>query len=120
MNERGGDEEQLLRFDTVRTWIENVQSSSLRPAADRRWRLELLQQFCDHIGTDPDAMVRTSRDDARTKSGYLKQLVAWASSLPLSDRARHDAENTIRGFFMRNGFRVVTRPYRDVYQRSPR
>jgi hypothetical protein len=44
--------------------------------------------------------------------------VSWAGQLPGSDRARHDAENTIRSFFMRNGFRVVARPYRDVYERS--
>jgi hypothetical protein len=44
--------------------------------------------------------------------------VSWAAELPGSDRARHDAENTIRSFFMRNGFRVVAGPYRDVYERS--
>lgn len=108
----------LLQYETVRLWIESVQKTSLRPAADRARRLELLAAFTDHIGVDPDTIVETSRGDAKAKNGYLKQLVAWAKGLDGSDRARHDAENTIRGFFMRNGFRVVARPYRDVYQRT--
>jgi hypothetical protein len=115
--DRTGTAEDLLRHETVRLWIESVQKTSLRPAADRARRLELLKAFTDHIGVDPDTIVETSRGDAKAKNGYLKQLVAWARALPGTDRARHDAENTIRGFFMRNGFRVVARPYRDVYQR---
>lgn len=108
----------LMRYDSVRLWIESVQRTSLRPPADRARRLTLLGAFTAHIGVDPDTIVETSRGDAKTKNGYLRQLVTWARELPGTDRARHDAENTIRGFFMRNGFRVVARPYRDVYQRD--
>lgn len=110
--------EQLMRYYSVRLWIESVQRTSLRPAADQARRLELLGEFTSHIGVDPDTIVATSRGDASVKNGYLRQLVHWARELPGTDRTRHDAENTIRGFFMRNGFRVVARPYRDVYQRG--
>jgi hypothetical protein len=112
------DDEPLLAYASVRTWIESVQRTSLRPAAERATRLRLLQEYVDHVGVDPDTMVSTSRGDPKTKNGYLRELVGWARSLPVGDRARHDAENTIRGFFMRNGFRVVARPYPDVYRRS--
>jgi hypothetical protein len=108
----------LMRYDSVRLWIESVRRTSLRPAADHARRLEVLGEFITHIGVDPDTIVETSRGDAKVKNGYLRQLVRWARELPGTDRTRHDAENTIRGFFMRNGFRVVARPYRDVYQRG--
>ncbi len=124
MDRDNGDQdtatEPLLAYRSVRTWIESVQRTSLRPAAERVTRLRLLQGFVDHVGVDPDTMVDTSRGDAQTKNGYLRELVRWARTLPGSDRARHDAENTIRGFFMRNGFRVIARPYPDVYRRSTR
>ncbi len=110
--------EPLLAYRSVRTWIESVQRTSLRPVAERANRLRLLQEYVDHVGVDPDTIVETSRGDAKAKNGYLRELVGWARSLQVSDRARHDAENTIRGFFMRNGFRVVARPYPDVYRRS--
>jgi hypothetical protein len=110
--------EPLLAYASVRTWIESVQRTSLRPATERVTRLRLLQGYIDHVGVDPDTIVSTSRGDARTKNGYLRELVTWAKSLQVGDRARHDAENTIRGFFMRNGFRVIARPYPDVYRRS--
>jgi len=108
----------LLEYDSVNTWLDRTPTTGLRPGADRERRLALLQAYVDHVGVDPDTIVDSSRGDAATKNKYLKQLVQWASSLEGSDRAKHDAENTIRGFFMRNGFRVVARPYRDVYQRS--
>jgi hypothetical protein len=113
------DTEPLLVYRSVRTWIESVQRTSLRPAAERANRLLLMQQYVDHVGVDPDTIVATSRGDAAAKNGYLRELVRWARSLEVGERARHDAENTIRGFFMRNGFRVVARPYPDVYRRGP-
>lgn len=108
----------LMRYQAVRNWIENTPTTGLRPASDRAQRLELMRQFCAYLACDPDTLVATARGNPEIKNGYLKQLVSWAASLPLSDRARHDAENTVRGFFMRNGFRVVARPYRDVYVRD--
>jgi hypothetical protein len=110
-------DDELAQRASVRTWLESVQKGSLRPEADRRRRLDLMSQYVAHVGVDPDTIVARSRADATDKNAFLKQLVQWAGTLPGSDRARHDAENTIRSFFMRNGFRVVTRPYRDVYQR---
>jgi hypothetical protein len=112
--------EPLLAYRSVRTWIESVQRTSLRPAAERANRLRLLQEYVDHLGVDPDTIVDTSRGNATAKNGYLRELVRWARGRQMSDRARHDAENTIRGFFMRNGFRVVARPYPDVYRRGAR
>lgn len=109
--------DELAQRPSVRIWLESVQKATLRPDDDRRRRLDLMDQFVRHVGVDPDLIVARSRADATEKNRFLKQLVEWAGSLPVPERAQHDAENTIRSFFMRNGFRVVARPYRDVYQR---
>lgn len=108
----------LMQYASVRVWLENTPTTSLRPRDEQGRRLELLRQFCATVECDPDTLVTRARADAATKNALLKRLVTWAALLPGSERARHDAENTIRGFFMRNGFRVVARPYRDVYARG--
>ena len=105
-------------YESVARWAASLQSSGFRPVDDRARKLELLKQFCASLGVDPDTLVEKARADRDAKNGYLKDLVAWAKALPGTDRQRHDAENTIRGFFMKNGFRVVTKPYQDVYRRS--
>ncbi|MGE0486991.1 MAG: hypothetical protein AB7Q81_22765 [Gammaproteobacteria bacterium] len=110
-------EHPLLAHASARTWIEAGGAPGLRPGADRARKLEWLAQYCAYVEADPDRIIAAARGDAATKNDYLKRLKAWADGLPGSERARHDAENAIRGFFMRNGFRVVARPYRDVYQR---
>lgn len=111
---------QMLEYVTVRTWIESVQVAGLRPSNDREKRLEMIAAFVDHIGEDPDTIISRARGDAKAKNRYLGSLKRWAAQLPGTDRHRHDAENMIRGFFMRNGFRVVARPYADVYRRNAR
>lgn len=108
----------LLAFGSVQTWLAANAGSGLNPAAERARKLDWLAQYCAAVGSDPDIVVTASRGDAAVKNEYLKKLKTWADALPLGERARHDAENAIRGFFMRNGFRVVARPYRDVYQRK--
>jgi hypothetical protein len=105
-------------YETVARWTATFGSSGLRPVDDRRRKVELLEQFCASVGVDPDTLVAKARADRDAKNGYLRDLVAWAKTLPGTDRQRHDAENTVRGFFMKNGFRVMTKPYQDVYRRS--
>jgi hypothetical protein len=112
------DPHPLLAFPSVRQWLDTTPPAGLRPAEERARKLTVLADFCAHVDCDPDSLVANARSSAEIKNGYLKRLVAWAAALPGSPRARHDAENTVRGFFMRNGFRVVARPYRDVYTRG--
>jgi len=114
----GHENHVMLEYVSVRTWIESIQVISLRQTTDHTMRLDLMEAFVAHVGDDPDTIVAISRDDSKAKNRYLASLRGWAARLPGSERHRHDAENMIRGFFMRNGFRVVARPYADVYRRN--
>ena len=103
---------EFTAYETVARWAASFSRARASGRCDDRPRkLALLEQFCASVGVDPDTMVAKARADRDAKNGYLRELVAWAKALPGTDRQRHDAENTIRGFFMKNGFRVVTKPY---------
>jgi hypothetical protein len=114
---------ELTAYETVARWAASFSNvgqipKGQGPPDDRARKLAWLEQFCASAGVDPDTMVAKARADRDAKNGYLRDLVAWAKALPVTDRQRHDAENAIRGFFMKNGFRVMTKPYQDVYRRS--
>ena len=72
-------------YETVARWVASFQRSGLRPVDDRARKLELLEQFCASVGVDPDTLVAKARADRDAKNGYLKELVAWAKSLPGTD-----------------------------------
>ena len=102
----------------MRRWAASLRPSGFRPVDERPAKLELLRRYCGAVGTDPDTIIAKSRADREAKNDYLRQLVRWAKELPGGPRAQHDAEATVRGFFMKNGFRVMTKPYSDVYRRT--
>jgi len=115
-----GDELETIRqYSSVKLWIERTTDSSLRPARDWEKRLGHLRGFCEASGTDPDTMIKESVADTRAKNDHMRNLKQWCSTLPGNDRDRHEAENMIRHFFMKNGMRMMVKPFADVYRRSP-
>ena len=40
----------------------------------------------------------------------------WVAAKDLPDGKATRMENTVRGFFIKNGIKVMTRPYADVYR----
>jgi hypothetical protein len=118
MTPENGRADALAGYETVRRWAASFQRNPLRPVDERQRKLDLLGRFCEVVEVDPDTMVATARADKEAKNAYLRTLVRWARELPGTERERHDAENTIRSFFMKNGFRIMTKPYQDVYRRD--
>ena len=112
------DYEALKQYPSVARWIELTQDSSLRPARDWNRRLGYLSGFCESKGIDPDTLIKESLSDGKAKNGHLRDMKQWVASLPGSDRDRHEAENMIRHFFMKNGMRMMVKPFADVYKRS--
>lgn len=111
--------EALKQYPSVALWIERTTDSSLRPARDWEKRLGYLKGFCDSAGVDPDTLIKESLADNKAKNDHLRNMKAWVSSLPGNDRDRHEAENMLRHFFMKNGMRMMVKPFTDVYKRSP-
>lgn len=113
-----GDFEAFKQYKSVARWIELTTDSSLRPARDWDKRLGYLSAFCEVRGVDPDVLVKESLSDNGAKNDHLREMKKWVATLPGSDRDRHEAETMLRHFFMKNGMRMLVKPFADVYKRS--
>ena len=112
------DFEAFKQTPTVARWIQLTTDSSLRPARDWDKRLGHLKGFCDARGTDPDTLIKESLTDNQAKNDHLRSLKQWVATLPGDEKHRHEAENVVRHFFMKNGMRMLVKPFPDVYKRS--
>jgi hypothetical protein len=86
----------------------------------RKRKLDVLAAFCAHQGLDPDAMVEESHSSRTVKNNHMRDLRKWIPTYVEGERARHDAENVVRAFFMTNGLRVLAKPHPDIYHRPSR
>jgi hypothetical protein len=98
---------------TVQRWLEEPPGRGFQPVReDPTAKLEVLEQFCAHIGVDPDTLIATTTDLVQTgqaeRNKQLKALKQWIKAQELPD-----AKAT------KNGVKVLVRPYADVYRRSP-
>ncbi|MGQ0467060.1 MAG: hypothetical protein ACT4QG_17305 [Sporichthyaceae bacterium] len=109
---------------TVKKWLADPPGRGFQPVKeDPAKKVAVLQGFCEHIGIDPDTLIATCTDLIPTgkaeRNRQLKALKDWINSLPdLSETQRTKTENTVRGFFIKNGIKVMTRPYADVYRKT--
>jgi hypothetical protein len=81
-------------------------------------RLQVLRQFCESEGKDPDTMIAEARSERADKLDYMRHLRKFVKTLSPNPTLVHDYENIVRSFFINNGARVVTKPYSGVYQRT--
>lgn len=112
------------QYKTVQRWLEEPAGRGFQPVReDPTAKVEVLEKFCAHIGVDPDTLIATTTDLVPTGKGernkQLKALKTWIKAQELSDARATKLENQIRGFFIKNGVKVMTRPYADVYRRGP-
>jgi len=108
----------MREYQSVQLWIDAVNSMFHLSEAEWDHRLEVLHQFCESEGKDPDTIIWEARSDRAEKLDYMRHLKRFVKSLSPSATAVHDYENIVRSFFINNGARVVTKPYADVYQRT--
>lgn len=104
---------------SVKLWMDTVNKMFHLSEAEWEGRLQILQQFCEAEGKDPDEIIAEARGDRAEKIDYMRRLKRFAKTLTTNPTLAHDYENIIRSFFINNGARVVTKPYPDVYQREP-
>lgn len=103
--------ESIRSYPSVARWIENV--NRYYGLSDAEWerRLETLRRFCEHVGKDPESMIRDALEERGEKVNLMRLLNRVAKELNPDARAAHDWNNVVRSFFMHNGARVVVRPY---------
>jgi hypothetical protein len=118
----------LREYKTVQKWLEPGSARGFQPVReDPEAKLAVLAEFCAHIDVDPDTLIATCTDLIPTgqaeRNKQLKSLKQWVAAKELPDGTATRMENTVRGFFIKNGIKVMTRPYADVYRpglRAPR
>lgn len=113
----------LREYKTVQKWLEERPTGFQPVREDPEKKLAVLKGYLDHIGVDPDTLIATSTDllptGSKTRNAHLKSLKVWVGQQNLSASQATRMENLIRGFFIKNGIKVMTRPYSDVYKRGP-
>jgi hypothetical protein len=114
----------LREYKTVQNWLEEPPGRGFQPVKDDPERkLDILSRFLDQIGVDPDTLIATSTDlvptGQKVRNGHLKTLKVWVATLGLSETQATKTENVVRGFFIKNGIKVMTKPYSDVYRKGP-
>ena len=105
-------------YRSIQLWMDVVNKMYHLSEAEWEGRLQVVQQFCEAEGKDPDEIIAEARGDRAEKIDYMRRLKRFSKTLTTNPILAHDYENIIRSFFINNGARVVTKPYPDVYQQS--
>jgi len=107
-------------YRSIQLWMDVVNKMYHLSEAEWEGRLQVVQQFCEAEGKDPDEIIAEARGDRAEKIDYMRRLKSFVKTLTPNPTLAHDYENIIRSFFINNGARVVTKPYPDVYNRTRR
>ncbi len=110
----------IQTYRSIQLWMDVVNKMYHLSEAEWEGRLQIVQQFCEAEGKDPDEIIAEARSDRAEKIDYMRRLKRFTKTLTANPTLAHDYENIIRSFFINNGARVVTKPYPDVYNRTHR
>ena len=108
----------MQAYQSIQLWMDAVNKMYHLSEAEWEGRLQVVQQFCEVEGKDPDEMIAEARGDRAEKIDYMRRLKRFVQTLTPNPMLAHDYENIVRSFFINNGARVVTKPYPDVYNRT--
>ncbi len=108
----------------MQNWLEERPGRGFQPVKeDPQKKVDILGAYCTYIGVDPDTLIDTCTDlvsgGTAQRNVHLKSLKVWVGTLGLAEGAATRTENTVRGFFIKNGIKVMTKPYGDVYRKGP-
>ena len=115
---QGQEPADVQAYRSIQLWMDVVNKMYHLSEAEWEGRLQIVQQFCEAEGKDPDEIITEARSDRAEKIDYMRRLKSFVKTLTPNPTLAHDYENIIRSFFINNGARVVTKPYPDVYNRS--
>ncbi|HSD09752.1 MAG TPA: hypothetical protein VLF14_02130 [Candidatus Binatia bacterium] len=105
--------EDLRSYASVARWVDGV--NRYYKLSESEWvsRLAALRVFCERIGKDPDAVIRSAVEEKGAKVEMMRRSKQIAKEVEGDGRAAHDWDGIVRSFFIHNGARVVVRPYED-------
>ena len=115
---QGQEPADVQAYRSIQLWMDVVNKMYHLSEAEWEGRLQVVQQFCEAEGKDPDEIITEARSDRAEKIDYMRRLKSFVKTLTPNPTLAHDYENIIRSFFINNGARVVTKPYPDVYNRT--
>ena len=115
---QGQEPADVQAYRSIQLWMDVVNKMYHLSEAEWEGRLQIMQQFCEAEGKDPDEIIAEARGDRAEKIDYMRRLKRFVKTLTPNPTLAHDYENIIRSFFINNGARVVTKPYPDVYNRT--
>ncbi len=101
----------IRSYASVARWIDNVNRYYQLPESEWVGRLAALRVFCERIGKDPDAVIRSAIGEKGSKVDMMRRSKQIAREVNGDARAAHDWDGVVRSFFIHNGARVVVRPY---------
>jgi hypothetical protein len=101
----------IRSYASVSRWMENVNRYYNLTDAEWEGRLETLRRFCEHVGEDPDMVIKRALEEKGEKVNFMRLLNQVSKALNEDARAAHDWNNVVRSFFIHNGARVVVKPY---------
>ncbi|MGH8990402.1 MAG: hypothetical protein ACRDYV_16810 [Acidimicrobiia bacterium] len=112
--------DEIAGLRTVRRWFESARHDD-DPDEERRLRLALLAEFCDHIGENPDELVagllRTTKDGdtairSKRREAVNNAIEEFVEKRGDTGKAAVVGGNTIRGFMVHNGIMIQGRVWR--------
>jgi hypothetical protein len=105
-------------YRSIQLWMDVVNKMYHLSETEWEGRFQVVQQFCEAEGKNPDEIIAEALSDRAGKIDYMRRLKRFVKTLTANPTLAHDYENIIRSFFINNGARVVTKPYPDVYNRT--
>src|SRR5260370_33299645 len=106
-------------YRSIQLWMDVVNKMYHLSEAEWEGRLQIIQQFCEAEGKDPDEIVDEARGDRVEKIDYMRRLKRFVKTLTLNPMMSHYYEIIIRSLFITNGAPAVTQPYPYVVNRTP-
>ena len=105
---------EIRSYASVQKWMANV--NRYYNLGEEEWdaRVQMLSDFCRSEQKDPDTVIAEALADRADKVDFIRRLKKFVKTRTSDPQVGHDLENIVRSFFIHNGARVVTRPYRDT------
>ena len=105
---------EIRSYASVQKWMANVNRYYNLSAEEWDARIRMLSDFCQSEQKDPDIVIAEALADRADKVDFIRRLKKFVKTRTSDPHIGHDMENVVRSFFIHNGARVVTRPYRDT------